>query len=224
MKIEKELLKVNFRKGRTMTVDQLTIHVTEGTHEGTKSHFNYDPSDVSAHFEVLKNGRIIQYVEEWDVAFHNGRVFEPTAPLVLARPGINPNEFSIGIEHEGSGKEGLTVPQLESSLWLMRDLATRHRGIRFDRNHIVGHREVYRKKDCPGKINVDAMVIALNIKPAITPGRPEPPRVVWSDYFNDYLIVTRYVSDTNWSFVTMKDVKTMAPMPAQTPLSLMPRA
>lgn len=222
MKIDKELLTVNFRPGRPMAIDMVTIHVTEGTHEGTAEHFASDATDASAHYEVLKTGRIVQYVEEKDQAFHNGRVHEPTAPLVLERPGVNPNAYSIGIEHEGSGKEAMTPPQLAASLELVRDICTRYH-IPMDRRHIVGHREVYSLKTCPGKINVDALVLALHTNSPVQ-GRGPVPKIVWSDYYSDYLIVTRYVSDTNWSFVTYKEIQTMTPIRGETPLSLMPKA
>jgi peptidoglycan L-alanyl-D-glutamate endopeptidase CwlK len=35
---------------------------------------------------------------------------------------------------------------------------------------------------------------------------PAPPRVVWSVAHNDYLIVVRYTSDTDWSYVKLQDL------------------
>lgn len=211
----------NFHKGRRWEgpVDQITIHVTEGSADSVLEWFGDGSSMVSAHYMVTKDGRIYQFVDEADEAFHNGRVDHPTAPLVLQREGINPNYWSIGIEHEGDGTHELTDAQRKSSISLIRDICTRH-NFPIDRTHIVGHHEVYSLKTCPGKIDVDKLVSQSAADSH--PGSPDiqPPKVVWSPFFGDYLIVTRRVSDTEWYFVKLGDVKN--PMKAQTALSAMP--
>lgn len=126
---------------------------------GTLEHFRRvnPPDPVSAHYGVSRAGEVVQYVEVADAAWHAGRVLNPTAAIVKERPGINPNLYSIGIEHEGTGSSGLTPVQLASSAELLRFLSARHR-IAIDRRHIVGHREIFAGKTCPGKVNVDALV------------------------------------------------------------------
>lgn len=219
----------NFRRGRAlpagMQVDQITIHVTEGTASSVRAWFADPAADVSAHYMVTKTGAIDQFVDEGDTAYHNGRVSEPTAPLVLQRPGVNPNVYSIGIEHEGDGNDDLTQAQTGASLELIADIVRRHPAIQMNRRHIVGHREVYRRKTCPGAINVDALVggVLATVPPA--PSRPDAPVVVWSDYLKDWLVVVRVVSDTEWYFVPAKAVGTaQPPMRAQAALSRMARA
>jgi N-acetylmuramoyl-L-alanine amidase CwlA len=226
----------NYSKGRKlpqgMEVDQITIHVTEGTAASARSWFNDPRADVSAHYLVNKNGTIDQFVDERDTAQHNGFVDRPTAPLVLLRPGVNPNVWSIGIEHEGRGNEELTPAQRAASTWLISDICRRRPAIKLDRRHIVGHHEVRAGKTCPGKINVDALVAAVTagwapLVAQVAPpsARPPAPQVVWSDYLSDWLVVTRVVSETEWYFVPAKAMGTARPpLRASAPLSQMPRA
>jgi N-acetylmuramoyl-L-alanine amidase CwlA len=195
----------NFHKGRRWDgpVDQITIHVTEGSRESVIEWFDDPKAEVSAHYMVAKDGSIVQFVDEEDEAFHNGRVDHPTAPLVLQRPGKNPNGWSIGIEHEGDGTRDLTDLQRKASIELIRGICQRH-SIPIDRTHIVGHHEVYSLKRCPGEIDVDLLVdqCALDSHPG-SPDIPIP-RIVWSNFLRDYLVVTRRISDDEWYYVQMK--------------------
>src|SRR6266571_1562932 len=54
---------------------------------------------VSAHYGIAKNGDVHQYVQEMDTAWHAGRVSKPVWALI--KPGVNPNLYTAGIEHEG---------------------------------------------------------------------------------------------------------------------------
>jgi N-acetylmuramoyl-L-alanine amidase len=81
--------------------EAVVIHVMEGTLVGTDSWFNNPASKVSAHYGVGRDGTIHQYVSETDTAFHAGRRSKPTWGLI--KDGINPNLYTIGIEHEGDG-------------------------------------------------------------------------------------------------------------------------
>lgn len=228
MKLNQRLIAVNFHKGREhdMEIDTIVIHVTEGTAGSVRSWFSNPAAEASAHYMVLRNGDIDHFVNDDDTAWHAGRVHRPTAAIVKERAGINPNAYSIGIEHEGTGKEDLTPEQRTSSVWLIRQLKLAHPKIQIDRRHIIGHHEVYALKSCPGAIDVNRLVTdaAVAVAPPApssslprTPG--EPPRVVWSDYFGDFLIVTKVTSDTDWEFVPFK--KLPRGTKAQTPLSAM---
>jgi N-acetylmuramoyl-L-alanine amidase len=164
MQVTEDILPINFQRGRKgpYPVDTIVIHVTEGDARSVRAWFHDPAAQVSAHYMVTKTGEVVHFVHEYDTAWANGRVDHPTAELVLERPNVNPNWWTISIEHEGNGKEELTDPQRASSLELMREIQTRHHGITFDRRHILGHHEIYSLKTCPGAISVDRLVEGLN--------------------------------------------------------------
>lgn len=224
------LLSINFAEGRNgpFAVDMIVCHVTEGDAASVVSWFNTpkgpkNPNPVSAHYLVRKNGQILQFVDESDTAWHAGRIQAPTAPLVLERITVNPNTYSIGIEHEGSGREELTDAQRASSIALIADICARHH-IPIDREHIVGHHEIFSGKTCPGGISVTRLVAAVKELAPSQSSKPvgDYPRVVWSNFQRDYLVVTQYVSDTDWSFRTLAELSLITGHKASTPLSKMP--
>lgn len=214
----------NFRTGRRgdIPVDMIVDHITEGTAESTYSWFASPKSQVSSHYHVRKDGRIDQFVDEKDEAFHAGRILNPTAPLVIERDGVNPNWYSIGIEHECLSGEELTPIQREASIELHRDICKR-RKIPMTRRHIIGHHEIFSAKSCPGLLNMGVHVRDIANTSFILGLKPNPPHIVWSEFFRDWLIVTKVVSDTEWYFIPVKNLQNYKPTRAQTPLSEMPK-
>jgi N-acetylmuramoyl-L-alanine amidase CwlA len=217
MEIKENLISVNnFGTGRKgWSPDRIVIHVEEGTEQATDSWFSNDSSDVSAHYGIDKKGNIEQFVLERDTAWANGRVDHPTAKIVLARPNVNPNYYTISIEHEGTGLEDLTDEQRKSSAWLVADIARRY-DILLDRDHVLRHHEIYSLKTCPGAIDVDKI---LELAKMPIPENSVIPKIVWSDYFKEYLIVTKYNSDSDWYFLPLSKVGFTGSLKAQTPLS-----
>lgn len=217
----------NYQKGRRdpstgvlWDVDQAVIHVTMGGHEGTRSWFNYRKSDVSATYNVLTNGLVDQFVDEKDTAFAQGIVDRPVAPLVRARPGVNPNFYSISIEHEGDGTKPLTSKQRDASAELLASLPSRWPKLKLTKDHVVPHNWIRASKACPGRISVTELLTIAN--GATTP-EPFVP-LVWSHAVGDYLAVVRVVSDTEWYYAPLKPLLTSArENRAVTPLSAMPR-
>lgn len=93
---------------------------------------------VSAHYFVRRRGQIIQFVPPSKRAWHAG------LSRLIDRERCN--DFSIGIELEGSSRRPFTTSQYRSLLSLLRQLFSAH-PIR----HIAGHSDVSpgRKED-PG--------------------------------------------------------------------------
>jgi N-acetylmuramoyl-L-alanine amidase len=211
----------NFRAGRVdlsgriWEPDAIVIHVTEGHRASVRNWFANDGADVSAHYMVTTDGAIDQFVDEADTAFHAGRVLSPTARIVRDRPGVNPNVYTIGIEHEGTGHAELTAKQRATSLELIDDIRRRWPQILADRRHIIGHHEVYAAKTCPGRINVDLLVAEMR-------GSTKRPVVVWSSYLQDWLLVVRVTSDIDWEFVTLTAARKGLVTTGTVPLSSMP--
>lgn len=82
---------------------------------------------VSAHFTIGKTGRIVQHVSIRRQAWHAGRLDIGAAPTWrLLPPGGNPNDFAVGIEHEGFSGEVWPELQIEATIrvhrWLFDEL------------------------------------------------------------------------------------------------------
>ena len=127
-----------------------------GTLRGTDAWFRNPKSRVSAHYGIGRTGDVHQYVQEADTAWHAGRVYRPTWTGV--RRGRNPNRYTIGIEHEGHLADDWPEPMMQASARLIADVCSRW-SIPIDREHVVGHREIYARKACPGdRVDLDRLV------------------------------------------------------------------
>ena len=138
--------------GNRHPIQLIVVHVESGSESGTISWFANPNAHVSAHYSVSKAGQVYSHVPENQVAWHAGL----PAPCVWndqsknPQPGVNPNSYSIGIENEGYD-DGKPWPdaQVQSLGALVADICKRY-NIPIDRNHIVGHHEIYAGHSCPG--------------------------------------------------------------------------
>ena len=137
----------NRAKGRCgFCPEAVVIHIMEETLAWTDVRFKDRSSKVSAHYGIASCGEIHQWVSEMDTAWHAGRRYKPTWKLI--RPE-NPNLYTLGIEHEGYEDSLWSDEMVEASLYLIGGLCNRWH-IPPDRDHIIGHREIYARKTCPG--------------------------------------------------------------------------
>jgi N-acetylmuramoyl-L-alanine amidase len=145
----------NFQEGRegNFKPEAIVIHIGEGSLRSIDSQFKDPRSSVSAHYCVGKLGQIHQYVEEINTAFHAGNVDRPSWPLIKPgeEPGsfINPNFYTIGIEHEGFADDVWPETQLAASAALVGEIAQRWQ-IPLDEDHVVRHHQIRFSKPCPG--------------------------------------------------------------------------
>ncbi|MFL5606875.1 MAG: N-acetylmuramoyl-L-alanine amidase [Gemmatimonadaceae bacterium] len=129
-------------------VEAIVIHIMQGTMADTDSWFGATRSQVSAHYGVARNGDVHQYVHEGDTAWHAGRVSSPSWSLL--KPGVNPNLYTVGIEHEGWTGQTWTDQMLLSSATLVAEVATRW-AVPLDRAHVIAHSQIFAPKSfCPG--------------------------------------------------------------------------
>ena len=152
----------NFHSGRkNYRPEAIVIHIMEGSLLGTDSWFRNPQSKVSAHYGVGKNGELHQYVQEGDTAWHAGRINAPTWNLIKPTGYgnfINPNYYTIGIEHEGDENSDWTDEMYNTTSELISEISRRW-NIPLDRSHIIGHREIYSLKTCPGfKVSLDKLI------------------------------------------------------------------
>lgn len=169
----------NFQTGRPsgFRPEAIVIHIMDGTLAGTDAWFNDPRSQVSAHYGVGRAGEVHAYVKETDTAFHAGTVDRPSWKGL--KPGINPNFYTVGLEHEGLSGGAYPWPdaQLAASLALARQIAARW-GIPLDADHIVPHHEIRAGKTCPGaNFDLGDYVRRLAAAPP-----PPPPPVAAADF------------------------------------------
>jgi N-acetyl-anhydromuramyl-L-alanine amidase AmpD len=147
----------NYAAGRRgWEPEAIVIHIMDGSLIGTDAWFNNPASGVSAHYGIGKAGEVHQYVKETDTAFHAGTIKNPEWPRIKKDTQgryINPNYYTIGVEHAGWGEQGLRWPdeQRQASLELVRAIADRW-AIPIDEDHVIPHRQIRSSKPlCPGR-------------------------------------------------------------------------
>lgn len=170
----------NFRPGRNGRKPIAIVdHITAGLYPGCLVWMQNPKAQASAQYLITKKGRIFQLVKDEDTAWHAGAVNKPNWPLY---DGTNPNQYTIGIEHEALAGEGLTEEQFKASAWL-HDLLVKKWSIPVDSNRIIGHYRidsVNRPNDPGPKFPWDSLFRILRkdaapTKPAI-PSKPEIPK------------------------------------------------
>jgi len=167
--IRKPCAAQNFRAGRQgHVVEKIVIHVVDGGIAGCDATFASPSLELrrSAHYCVAKNGSIHQYVEEQDTAFHAGRVQGPTVPLKTLSNGtiLNPNLYTIGIEHEGRATDEWQETQIKTSAELLAAISSRYPALHpLNRSNVIMHREIFSGKTCPGfKVDLADLIARAN--------------------------------------------------------------
>lgn len=130
-------------------VRAVVLHIAQGSVAGCDAWFATQGSEASTHFLIGKDGVVYQYVNLWDAAWGNGVAAQPTWPLLI--PDVNPNLYTISIEHEGMTGEPWTPEMYKSDVELLRILGDFF-AFPLDRQHIIGHCEIdsVNRPNCPG--------------------------------------------------------------------------
>lgn len=147
-KLSQTVSSPNHVKGRAgHAVQGIVIHKAEGTLAGTLSWFAVPQSQVSAHYVIGLDGRVVNVVDPDDQAWHSGVVVKPTA--IQYKAGVNPNLYTVGIELEGFAAHGTPSVQLAALIDLVTDLTLAYKITPSDTT-IAYHREYDADKSCPG--------------------------------------------------------------------------
>jgi N-acetylmuramoyl-L-alanine amidase len=157
----------NFHVGRRgFRPEAIAIHIIDGSFEAGESVFRDPTTQKSAHYAVSKTGVVHQYVDENDTAFHAGIVVNPTWSLL--KPGVNPNFYTCGIEHEGRPDDVWPDAQLAASAALILQIAARW-AIPLDSKHVFRHHEIRASKTCPGNwLQIDNLLARIPNSPGLT--------------------------------------------------------
>ncbi len=129
----------NANRESSHNINRLVVHVVQGSVSSAVNTFQNPANEVSAHYIVGDEGRVVQCVRHEDIAYHAGN--------------WNYNKHSIGIEHGGyaDNRKTWTKAKIKASAKLAAYCCRRHK-IKVDRQHIVGHVEVPGSTHyCPGR-------------------------------------------------------------------------
>ena len=140
----------NFHKGRSgFQPIAIVNHITAGNYPGCLSWLCNPQAQSSSHYLITRAGQILQLVQDTDTAWANGIVNQPSWPLL--RPGLNPNLYTLSIEHEGFPQQTLSEAQYDASLELHRLLCYKWQ-IPRNQQHIIGHCAIdsVDRVNCPG--------------------------------------------------------------------------
>lgn len=130
-------------------------HIMQSSIESADDWFRNPASEASAHFGVARDGRIWQWVALENTAWTNGIINKPDMSVDwIARcvtQKLNPNTYTIGIEHEGMSGQPMPEKQFQTTLALHKWLIQQY-GIPLDRAHIIGHYQIdsVNRAGCPG--------------------------------------------------------------------------
>lgn len=157
------------------------LHIAAGPLTAVFPTFNHDGA-ASAHFAIGKNGVIEQYVSIDDAAFGNGlfwsngqwfspnplhrRLENPSWPDLVS--GVNPNLYTISIEHEGQPAERWTDAMYDANNRLLTWIG-QQTGITYvPFRTLVGHYAIdpLDRPNCPGP-NVEYERMAADANSAL---------------------------------------------------------
>ena len=162
--IRRPIADANYDVGRSgQAVRAVVLHIAEKTLRQVAQTVGNAASLSSAHFAIGKDGTIEQYVSIRDTALANGlrpagnswftrsnKPVSPSWPDIVA--GVNPNVYTISIEHEGFPADPWTQPMAEANNRLLQWIAAQT-GLTYLPHHtLIGHSEIdpIDKPNCPG--------------------------------------------------------------------------
>lgn len=139
----------------------IVLHRGEGPFNSIISWFQNPKSQVSAHFVISKDGYIVNMVDTNDTAWHAGKTIN--AKKEVLKEGVNPNQYTIGIELEGYAIDYPTINQALATAATIKQLSAKY-GIPLNNQHVIPHWWINGAKTCPGvKLDIDALIYMAKI-------------------------------------------------------------
>jgi len=163
----------NFEKGRKGHKPEIIcLHIGDGTKEQIYSEFLN--AEKSSHYCVNKDGSVWQFVLDENTAWTNGDIKAPTSEVVISKGKLNPNTYSLSIEHEGYGHTDINAIQYNTTIQLVKELCQKW-NIPINRKYIIGHREINSvTKTCPGLISIPRIIVeAIRPPVSLTPAQKQ---------------------------------------------------
>jgi N-acetyl-anhydromuramyl-L-alanine amidase AmpD len=158
--------------------DAIVLHIAQGGAAGSLDWLTNPASEVSSNFFISKNGDLFQLVSLADVAWCNGLKPDgknwktpsgkPVTPSWRGlRQGLNPNRYTLSIEHDGYTGEALPAAMQATQTRLLKWLCEQLGWARLvPGQNLIGHGEInpVDKSFCPGKA-FDFAAIAAAVSP-----------------------------------------------------------
>ncbi len=164
-------------------VKAVVMHIAQGSYDAAVNWFMDPASSASSHFLIAKDGRICQFVSIKDsawgngLAYVNGQWLTPGEPRVPANPtwnglipDINPNYYTISIEHEGVYTDKWTPAMYAANLQVLQWIRDQT-GLNYVvHDSLIGHSELNTatRKNCPGpNVEWERMVLDVTRLPSL---------------------------------------------------------
>jgi N-acetyl-anhydromuramyl-L-alanine amidase AmpD len=141
----------------------IVCHIADGPRVGVVDWFQKTESQVSSHYLICKDGEIVQFVKESDVAWTNRILFEKGYEQYLSdrsvawidrcwNDKIDPNLLTVTIEYEGYAGKALPEAEIQAGITLTKDIFRHYGWSGTEKSRLVGHFQIdkVRKPDCPG--------------------------------------------------------------------------
>lgn len=142
--VEKRIITNNYTTGRSGQVPQVVVvHTYNGAGTYLDSWFNSPSTQASAHYSILKNGVVAQYVDEGNTAWHAGN--------------WDINVRSIGIEHQDDGNpsDSVRTKELyESSAQLIASIYKKYQWDVNNKSLVKPHKD-FTSTGCPGGLDIN---------------------------------------------------------------------
>ena len=178
--VKRALTKPNFEVGRRgRAVKAVVLHVVGVTAPLSAVYNTFNGAgETSAHFCIGKDSTIEQYVSIEDTAWANGLHFEngvwlnprrvQVAPTWqdLAAP-INPNLYTISVEHQGVADEPWTPEMTDANTRLLQWIAVECGLTYVPHRTLIGHCEIdpVDRPNCPGpRVDFEVVAVAGNAR------------------------------------------------------------
>ncbi len=158
----------------------LVMHIAaDNSRKGGDDYLGGTPTK-SAHWFVNKDGSVKQYVSVNNSAWANGASMradgkwtDPSGHVIKPkwsglRPGVNPNWYTVSMEHQGNPSDPWTAPMFATTVALMKWLAP-IKGVAWwiPGQNLIGHCDIspIDRPFCPGPhCNYQALALVANAK------------------------------------------------------------
>lgn len=158
----------------------LVMHVAEDNSRKDGDRYLASTPTKSAHFFVNRDGSVKQYVSVMDSAWANGlsplgggKWESPEGSTVVPkwawiRPNVNPNHYTVSMEHQGNAADVWTAAEFESTVNIMKWLAP-IKGVLWwvPGQNVIGHCDIspVDRPNCPGPhCDLRALALAANAR------------------------------------------------------------